>query len=343
MAKDVTAVLAAESVHADLFITERQYLFESQFEHARETSIVAPEDALSIIGLYLRQHSTFLIRNTGQYIEKHSRDAFWMTAARELVPEASRWWTACRLYSLETDDEGLSFLVGALLQRIERAIRARDGLLATLMIPQDNETASDASEQLDQICLWLMGAFDVAAKVAHLVCQISDDVGYIGWQHRRWRKELSKQCPELAKLVDGQSDGHHVMNILTSLRNCIHGEALQTIGLLKGQNARETMLGLPPRDKERVLTAMQHLGGVSTWGVSRDEPNFPMIHPGILIEELLPRVFSLLDALLSATPIEQIDGARLTVEVLAALQKKSSPFGQDTRQRIRWQLGISLD
>ena len=92
---DALAVQVAEAVHADLFITERPYLFAGRVLVNGVTICKLPE-ALAVVGLYLRSQNEFIIwtGTNGLGGLDTSEWGYYWVGTRELLPAAWRWFTA---------------------------------------------------------------------------------------------------------------------------------------------------------------------------------------------------------------------------------------------------------
>ena len=74
------------------------------------------------------------------------------------------------------------------------------------------------------------------------------------------------------------------------------------------------------------------------WGLQELLPDRVHADPGVLLGRLLPSVITLLDDLMTATPVERLPGVALTAADLAP--PRDGVFGERERQSIRWQLGL---
>lgn len=344
---DVVAALVAESVHADIFVTERSFLFDDPSLCAVTT--LRPEEAVPVVGLYLRLLGHFILgrspavgQSAWSVVTSDSRKGeFYWWAAQELLPASQRWFDIARHCATEAGDDTLSMLVASLVQRVDQTLRARDQLLATLSVPQGDDPVDDLLSDLDQILLFLMAAFDVAAQIAHLALHIKKPkIRYAQWQSHDWLIPVRAEAPKLAALLDPNSDGKHVLTIISKLRNSIHREALEAVGVL-GTHLQlvETMVELPLsfKDRDSVRQAIELSGGHERWGAQPVLSPFGNleIHPGEFVELMLPRAVILLDALLAAIPVELI--------VSESFQSGSTTLfqGMDHHgRRVLWQLGL---
>jgi hypothetical protein len=108
-AADATAAAVAEALGADLFITERAYLYEPSVLLGRGVTVCRPQDALPLVSFYMRSQGEYVIwrgvDGTGNSIMNEGL-YFWV-GTRELLPEAWRWYTACVQHSTGSGDDTL--------------------------------------------------------------------------------------------------------------------------------------------------------------------------------------------------------------------------------------------
>ena len=197
---DALAAKVAETIGADIFITEREYLHHITWPLADGVTYCALNDALTVIGLYLRSQGSFIISRhpAGRGTHNMNRGLYYWVGTRELLPSAWRWFSACVQYSTSIGDNSLLLLGQSVLQRVQRALQVRDEVHAALNKPQDNDTADDALSSLDVALLLLMGAVDATARVVHSVLKSAalptEPVGRnrngLGMSRRRLRRSV---------------------------------------------------------------------------------------------------------------------------------------------------------
>jgi hypothetical protein len=128
--------------------------------------------------------------------------------------------------------------------------------------------------------------------------------------------------------------------ILRALRNSVHGAALTPLGVSSYPNQREaTLVGLPPEEAERLVTAMDANGGRAAFGVQVLLPDKIHADPGILLDAILVRTIPLLNELMNQTPVERL-GPPENADV-----EPGSPGLRDkriTRENIRRLLALDL-
>jgi hypothetical protein len=340
---DALALLVADAVGADVFITRRPYLYEKQWGVATGVTLVDIDTALAIVGLYARVQDRYITSRdpTGRATHTMNRGLFFWVGTRELLPAGWRWFASCLQHSRGGGDERLVFVAQSAFQRVQRALQVRDDIHVVLNKPQHNDTADQILASVDVVLLLLMGAVDAAARVAHTTLGLTTSPHDGGWQRQRWIKAVSKHAPELAKLFEPDTEHSHALTILRLLRNAIHGEALQPLAVGPSQRRQRTLIGLPATDAKRVTEAIHALGGPECWGVESLIPERLHFDPGIFIEQLFPRVLAMLNDTMDNTPVEQLSSVSLSpAESLPPNDPQHDTFGEINRQSIRWQLAL---
>jgi hypothetical protein len=192
----------------------------------------------------------------------------------------------------------------------------------------------------DVVLLLLMGALDAAAAVAHHVLNLSGSAELAGWQHRGWLKQVAQREPALAELHQPETDHERALTILRLLRNSVHGESLAPLTVRRRRGER-TLVGLPLAKQVRLMSNIAALGGADSWGVEEVIPGRFHADTGALIEQLLPRVLSALNATMEATPVERLAHVALRPENLKPPEGKDyQALGERERLSVRWQLGL---
>jgi hypothetical protein len=341
--RDALALLVADAIGADLFITERPYLHEKRWGIADGVTVVDLDSALAIVGLYLRSQDTYVTsRNpSGRGTHTMNRGLFFWVGTRELLPAAWRWFTGCLQHSRAGGEERLVFLAQSVLQRVQRALQSRDEVHLALNKPQNNDTADQALAAMDVVLLLLMGAVDAAARVAHSALGMTTDIRLSAWQRKDWMKEVALRAPALYALFQPGADHSHTLTILRLLRNSIHDEAMQPLAVGKPARRDRTLVAIPAADETRLRAAVDALGGTQRGGIESPIPGGLHFDPGVLIEELLPRVLAMLGRIMDKTPVESLAHVSIAQsECVPPTNGGADTFGEVNRQSIRWQLGL---
>jgi hypothetical protein len=341
---DAIALQVAQSIQADLFITERAYLFATRVS-TQGVTVCKPAEALAMIGLYLRTQKAFLIWRDSAESFGMNQGLYYLVGTRELLPSGWRWFTACVQESHATNDDTMLELGQSVLLRAQRALEARDNLHRAFNLLQNNDTAATTLYELDSILVSLMGATDASARVAHVVLGIAGDLRDAGWQRdRRWLPQVAAAEPPLAALFSAGTPHNHTLTILRLMRNTIHGEMIRSIALQQPGRTLETAMVLPASGEAAILASMDALGGRGSWGASL-KANRWLVDPAIFLEQLLPLVLTMLNEVMDKTPVERLSHVALT----PADSQPPVPdpklggmdvFGERSRLSIRWQLGL---
>ncbi len=260
---DAHAMLAAEAIRAGLFVTDRLLPFALGRNEWSCVTLLQPDDALSVVGLYLRRQRRFVLAHApalGAPVRAVSevvrdRSYFYWEAAELLLRDSWRWRIACDAQARSSGDQTLPLLSTAVVHRLSQLLRARDELLAATSVTQNMNTADDILNELDIILVLLMAGFDSLARVCHTLCRIRTSIRIAGWQRDDWVKDLIGHNEELGNLFTVGSSGKALIALLTRLRNNIHGEALSATGVVPviGAYALETFMGLPSSDRDDIL------------------------------------------------------------------------------------------
>lgn len=340
---DALAAKVAETIGADIFITEREYLHNATWNLADGVTYCTLDDALAVIGLYLRSQGSFILSRdpAGRGTHTMNRGLYYWVGMRELLPSAWRWFSACVQHSRAVGNDSMLLLGQSVLQRVQRALQVRDEVNIALNKPQNNDTADEALSSLDVVLLLLMGAVDATARVVHAVLGIDGGDYKAGWQREGWLTDVATAAPSLGALFASDTDESHTLTVLRLLRNSIHGEALPALAVGQGQRRDQTLVGLPASQQAELLAAFAELGSDAEWGVEQLIPGRIHADPGILLEQLLPRVLQMLNRIMDETPVEQLSGVSLEPgDSEPPTEGHSDSFRELNRQSIRWQLGL---
>lgn len=305
--RDVLAAETARSLKVDIFLTERPYIFQSRY--LRDAPAYGVEQGLALVGLYLRGQHKFIVHpGIGGWPLSFDRGLFYLVGTREYLPASWRWFGACVKTGERPDGNDMTYLGQSLLHRVSRALEMRDQFHRSVNRVHNNNIGDDVVAELDMVLLLLMGAVDVAARVAHHSLGLpASHVYTASWQNRSWIRLVKKLDSALAEVVAGGTDAGNTLTILRLLRNSIHGEAPHSIGRSRGGSRRtDTLMGLPRQNADELRDAFDALGGVEEWGLEDWGPERLHIRPEALMEGLFPRVLVLLDELMRRTPVERM-------------------------------------
>ena len=341
---DATAAQVAEAIQADVFITDRPYLYALTWSLAPNVTFLSSDAALPFLSLYFRTQWQFLIWKGQTGRATVTRGLFYEIGTVASLPAVWRWSTACAQHDRFRGAGQLAYLSQAATKRVGRALELRDHVHRAMNRPQHNDVADDALLAFDSAILFLMGALDAVARVAHATLGLSGSAHSAGWQRKDWRKRVAKESPELATLVAPGSRGGAVVEILTAMRNTVHSAGLSSVGASTTRTERQRTLidltsGLSGDDLHDVLAAMDVLDGRDAWCIEALVPGRFYVDPGHLLEQVVVPTLGLLDGLMARTPVERLPGVALS-EADCRPPEGRGAFDERHRESVLWQLGL---
>jgi hypothetical protein len=334
--RDAIAVEAAAAIDADMFITERPYLWTTKVPVGKGVLIATPAQALPLVSLYLRAQDQFIAwrGSDGRFTAPMSRGRFYSRAAVELVPHG---WTVLGTVAEHAQyggDRQLLDLAQAVFGRIEQALVARDAMYWALNRPQDNDTADELMRAFDLALLTLGGAVDASARI---VQRLLDVRGEPSWFKKVWRTKVFNASSDL-EAVFAEESHLHALAILSTLRNTIHAAQLDPLAVSVSWGKVTTVVELPDNAVRRLLSAMNNADGKAAWGTIRHVSGRHLADPGQLLDALIARITAMLEALMTAMPVAGLAGVNPANQRPAPVRLLT---GSDVpSESLRWQLGV---
>jgi len=123
------------------------------------------------------------------------------------------------------------------------------------------------------------------------------------------------------------------LDILRHLRNTVHGKGIQAAMRQSGPN-RDAPIILPSARESQILASMGNLGGRDAWGAGPGAGGMVTVNPGQFVEQLLPAVIRLLNAVMAATPSDDAGSPG------APADADHPWWGERNRLSVSWQLGF---
>jgi hypothetical protein len=358
-------------LEADLLITCRGWLLgERGRPHGKHlANIVSPEEALALMGLYLRWHCQPVIVG-GASVRWHP-SSMRHSAAFIAMPAFQRWNQAGRTWCDTNGDLTLELLNQTCLTRVSRAFKFRDdifGLSATMIEHEPEEMLCE----LDSLLFTLVGAFDVAARIVDHILRLNNGKD-ASWQKLKsgdWQSKLQTHAKALYDHTKNGSEMQRTFQVLRWLRNSVHNEALDlmrddgayavTVSTDTQSNLRSFLreghhgwtadtLGVraqPPTG----ATAAKWLPGTGRYSITvrrtgAPKPADPLAGQLVVdvrrfINKLFPATLTALNDIMQLTPLMQVPG------YTAALEKPSRvnlpwQFSDTTGHRLRMLYGIT--
>ncbi|WUA12354.1 hypothetical protein OG225_41315 (plasmid) [Nocardia sp. NBC_01377] len=324
----------AVELRCDVFITTRGETLGYDGRYITEANPMAPQDALFVLGLYLRSRNRDCPIVAPAQLVMPPSDMF-RIAVDAIMPSGRPW--AAALYKLrwENDIEEPSRLVNAFRERLSWVLRYRDRLHIALLAPHDNDTAENVRADLSNLLYNLVGAFDAAARVAHLCAgNLPKDQRKAGWQNPTWLKSLNNTA--LSDLFGNSSRGSDVFAACRNLRNTIHGEGLSSTALQEQSAPLQTMVRIPDSEVAALTALLDRLDGPISWGLRTIPGAGTLIDTAPFIERLVPEALAVLDEAIRLTPTEQLTG----VDPATVVGRPFDASEQATHHRIALLLGL---
>lgn len=322
-------------LRADLFVTVREQSLTSRAWYIAEANPILPEHALAVMGLYLRTRKQYPVVAPNKL--SFNEHLLLLVAARALLPSWWPWAQALGMHSRHVGNDSPQLLAGTLRERIVRVLRCRDQVHAASLAPQTNTTADRATEALDYLLVNLVGAFDAAARVAHLCAGLPPTRRHLaGWQKMDWLSSLRNS--DLKSHFAKSADAAERFAVCRMLRNTVHGESLQTISLQESGNERQTLVRLPQDDADELAEMLDRLGGHDVWGLRSLYGTGMFVDAAVFVERLLPQALTDLDYAIRLTPTKTLSG--VDQAALAAPPPHSTVDGTGAQIRACLLLGL---
>ena len=270
----------------------------------RDCNVMPARQALALAGLHLRLRGEFAYALERNFSASTTRTSFYQSMAFELVPEARRWTTISALAA----EPRILPLAEALVVRLDRTLRARDQLHGAALSEQSLEAMEEVLFYLDSLLVALQGAFDATARVVHIAAGVSKPkIRQANWLHKSWRDAVFASIPKLKRMFDHETEALALLKVLGALRNTVHGETLRISGWLDGASAPiEYRAQVPSEDREEFVSAIDELGGASSWGITTVDGDIMIFDPASFTEALVPAAAGVLNVVMATTPIDKI-------------------------------------
>ena len=300
-------------------------------------NIMTPEEALALIGLYLRLRGDFGHHHSGGSRVTFGRSGFYRGLACSLLPESERWFACCPSH-VNPWDVAPRDLAEAVVTRIERALRARDRLHQALLVERTPEANDEALFYFDMFLVSLAGAFDAIARVAHKAYGMNGSIFDANWrkEHRRrkpetlflafvrgvlgwlapttvsrprttWMQRLGESAPTVAQLMFPHEPTRDALEAVVQLRNSIHAEALSTIGFHDtGSSHTEYPVVVPPAARRELVGVVRRRGGDGAWGIRELDREAFVLDVATYVECALEHAVSGVNKLMRAVAVERL-------------------------------------
>lgn len=249
---------AGVALEADMVVTSREWLLADRGPKRLE-GVYSPEEALALMGLYLRWHELPVI--IGGAAIRWNPASMRRSAAFTAMPAFERWNQAARAWHGATGDLTLENLNQTCLTRIARAFKFRDGVYGLSATMADDEPEEMLCE-LDSLLFSLVGAFDAAARAVDHILGLGTTGSRCGWQYtdprNGWQSRLQSPAPKLHDYTRSGTEMQRWFEVLRWMRNSVHYDAL---GL--AHDDRAYLVTIPGDTQEKLRELLRE--GLAGW------------------------------------------------------------------------------
>lgn len=355
-------------LEADLIITCRGWLLAERGRPYGKhlANIVSPEEALALMGLYLRWHYQPVVVG-GTSVRWHP-SSMRRSTPFIAMPAFERWNQAGRNWCDAKGDHTLELLNQTCLTRVSRAFKFRDNIFALSATMVEHEPEEMLCE-LDSLLFTLVGTFDVAARIVDHILRLNSPKPAVGWQ-KPWHSKLQTNAQELYDQTKDGSEVQRTFQVLRWLRNSVHNEALDlmrdddvymvTVPTDTQSDLRNFLRDGHPGWTADTLgirvqpptgaTAAKWLPGTGRYSITvrragAPKPTDPFAGQLVLdvrrfINKLFPAALTVLNDIMQLTPLEQVPGYTSALENPSRVNLPWK-FSDTTGHRLRMLYGIT--
>lgn len=282
----------------------------------------------------MRLHGDFTVVKYRTFTDTLKRGLFFWVLTRDLLSSGWRWFGACVESSTANCDDAVLLLGQSTLQRYGRVLRARDRIAEQA---QHNDISDESLFYLDAALVALVGAFDAAARIAHAAHAVPGNQRNVGWRRGAWRRALADTGSDLAALTELGEPARDMIDVVSMLRNTVHGAALQGLGYQDGETgSSENLVLVPDGDAAAIVEIAERRGGMQTWRLRNLGGWRLTLDADRFVDALLPACAKALNAIMDSTDVSGLPGPSGQHRE----PPDDAPFDAHTRAAIRALAGL---
>jgi hypothetical protein len=299
--QDLMIAIANHSVCQDILITSSKWLLgNKEIAFVDDANPCLPSEALKIMGLLFRVHGDF--RYAG--IDRCPKWLFYKRLINHKLPSMGKYFNAC-LYSstLRPDDiTDITILGQSIFQRCIRAIQAHDEIGRLFYVEQNNEIRDEAMYHFDYLTLLLSGVLDAQARVAYRAYVGPDsDKSTVSFRNSGFVDKLDPSFVAFLK----SSYFEDISNIISKMRNTIHGAGLTTFAYNKA-NSQKSFVQIPDIDAQKIWNTTESYDSAIKWGLQKFPDNTIAFEPYAFSQQLIDRTLDIVNTIASLTQVEKL-------------------------------------
>lgn len=334
--QDSLMLMAASEIGADILVTARDTLLDGRPFNTPETiTIGSPEEAIPMIGLYVRSRGEYFATKTARMAFAYNKGLYWQRVAGLYIPNLLDVTIRAEQLAMTKGTPTLGLLAVAVRRRLGRIFERRDGIWRLIDQKQDRDIAEDTLTAIDALLTFLMSASDALAKVADGVVGTDIAPAYVGWQKKDWLKAIAKKDAAIGALFIASAQPAQALEVLRLLRNCIHDEGLDAVAVETSNRTRETWIVLPESQAAAITGAMIKLEPLAKWGVQAGSNGSFYAQVGPLIEMLLQKTLAAFDSV-----IGRLGQILETMTTTPNLRSGSQMNEALLSLHLQWQVGL---
>jgi hypothetical protein len=330
----------ADEIGADALATADRLLLDHRHDPMpTRVNVRSIAETVALVGLFLRSREDYTVWQ--EYPLTYGRKGYYWGLARALLPAGWRWFSACVASTHNGGSVQVQALGDAAIRRVDRALRCRDTIHMEVAKANSPDAPDQALFYLDSLLVALGGAFDAAARIAHLSYSLPGKLKYASWRKPWWLKELAGADRDLADRMAPGSDGADALKLAATLRNTLHGEALGLVTVLFSGGDGRTLVRVPANEADAIRAVLERRPPASSFGI--EERSYGLaLKPEVLCEALVPWAIETLDSLMAATDVTCLPGVS-PQGLRTGPPSDEEPrglFSPPTRQRLRLLAGL---
>lgn len=297
--RDSLMLMAASEIGADILVTARETLLAARpFATPETITVASPAEAIPMLGLYIRSRGEYFATKSAQAAFRYNKGLYWQRVAGLYIPDLLDVTARTVQLAQTRGTPTLGLMALAVQRRLARIFERRDGIWRLIDQKQDRDIAEDTLTAVDALLTFLMSASDALAKVADGVLGTEVAPAFVGWQKKDWLKAIRGRDTGIGELFVASAQPAQALEALRLLRNCIHDEGLDAVGVQTSNRLHETWIVLPHSQAVAITGAMIKLEPLEKWGVHSASDGTFYAEVGPLIEMLLLKTLAAFDAVM---------------------------------------------
>lgn len=234
------------ALQRDVFVTNSQFLLNNRNNFKYE-NVRSPLDTLKIVGLYLRSRDEWIYRMTKNAQFQTPRELFYWTLAR-----------------LKLSNISVLSLGETIKTRCARALQARDEIGKLFYSYSERDVNDRILYHFDYLNILLMGALDAAAVSINEKYKLVKRDSDCGFTRTNFVEKIKSVIPGFEEFLQDVNN-NKLIEIVTSLRNTVHSERLQSNGRL--------VIELPETLRDELWDKTNDDSASDKWGLAYEKYN----------------------------------------------------------------------